>query len=156
MTIEKLQVTSMPRSRKDMTNKLNSLKDTIQEHITKLVFFRFCRQKDVFSWLSSLNKHLIVLRRCNEGLKGKPNWSKQQLLTDLKDEFSIKRLKDNAVQYNTWEDPIYPKVDVTDKMQHDCFTLLAIYVDCILEKKDWVQVADVNNLTTPKEELPQI
>jgi len=60
----------MGRPRQDMIDKINSLIDTVQEHLWKLYAYGNVRINDISGWTVSLNKHLNMLRKYNVQRKG--------------------------------------------------------------------------------------
>lgn len=145
MTIKHLKPeTAMPRPRAQMTDQLNSIKDRVQEHICKLVFFHETRPKVLASWLVSLNKHLRLLRLKNVGDKGRLNYTRQQLIEEL-DEYPIGVLEAGALEWSEASPP-YPLVKVTDKTRKQCLVLLNKCIDCILSDSKSLTLADVEAL----------
>lgn len=127
--------TAMPRPRGQMTYLLNSLKDTIQEHIMKLVFFREDRPQDVNGWLKSLNKHLVKLRTYNKSAKGF-NYDETQLRYEL-DEYQIGILDAALIAF---EEKGYPERSFSPTYRKDCLSILDRYIECILSNDENVKL----------------
>lgn len=122
---------AMPRSRDEMTKLLNGLKDTIREHIIKLVVYSKYRPKDIHNWLLSLNKHLDKLNVYNKG-KGRLNRTKQQLMDELKDEYDDRAIFLALVRFSAEG---YLEVKYEPEFSKKCLQLLETYVDQIVSKE---------------------
>ena len=140
----KTRLTAMPRPRQQMTNQLNALKDTLQEHVCKLVFFHSYRPLAVSNWLASLNKHLRLLRVYNEGARGRLNYTRAQLELEL-DEYALSILEAGVYEW-TAASPPYPEVQVTEETRRQCLMLVSRYIDCILDVSKRLTSEDVEAL----------
>ena len=131
---------SMGRSREDMTALVNSLQDTIQEHIWKIYAYHKFRHQNINGWLKSLNKHIQKLRTFNSPKFGNGlNLSREQLL----DKFQIELFENyrdvEQLNYN-WKDNGYPFVTLDDNDVKKLQTLATRYVDLILSKSGKFEV----------------
>ena len=75
----------MGRPRSDMKRLIDSVSDTIGDHLWKLFAYHKYRPKSVNGWLTSLNEHIPKLRKYNVQKGGKGiHYDK----VDLRDEFT--------------------------------------------------------------------
>ena len=125
---------AMGRKRTEMSNLLDALDETIQEHIWKLFAYSWDRPQDVTGWLKSLNKHLVKLRRYNSAKEGGLNYDRGQL-EDRITETMFGTIGDIEVLKGTWSDMGYPEVRVRDIDHAKLKTLSNRYVDCILQTR---------------------
>ena len=128
-------LTEMGRSKKDMNDLFQSLKETIEEHIWKIFAYHNERSQDLSGWIKSLNKHLKRLRSYNiqkDNIKRR-NFSKEYLYNKLSYEpFEGDEDIDNLIA--DWANEGYPVVVVPDKKIKDLQQLAKDYVDCVFIK----------------------
>jgi len=140
-----LDMCEMGKPRKDMVDLFESLRETIVEHIWKIYAYgKNHKQKEVNTWLKSLNKHLTKLRKFNiqKGSKSKKNLDKAYLKDKLIGE-DFEGFDDIALMANRWveEDKPFPVVMVSEKDVKRIHVLVERYIDLILGNRGKMTVA---------------
>lgn len=133
--IDEIQsMSEMGRNKSKMTDLLNSLDDTIIEHVWKLWAYHNISPNDINGWLLAINKHLPKLRRYNKQKAGSgENLSRSDLMTVLVDE-PFEHSGDIGLLVAEWEENGYPHVDVPEDRIKDLQKFASKVVDLILSK----------------------
>lgn len=130
-----LSILEMGRVRSEAVDKFEALRPRIVEHLWKLYAYHAYRSQDVNSWLVSLNKYLIELRRYNiqKGATKKINLDKSYFEDKLiKEDFeSIEDLETLDQEYNLIG---FPKVFVSDEDVTTLQKLANAYISHIFNK----------------------
>jgi len=127
-------VTGMGRDRSLSLTLIDSLQETIEEHLWKIFVYHEYSEQDLRGWSQSLNKHIPKLNKFRIPKKGgKPNFGYKELY----DKFYVEPFGTDAdigsliKSWSTFHN--YPVIKIEDKNKLEKFVVK--YINCILDNK---------------------
>lgn len=105
-----ITILGMARPRKRFTDYLDASKDSIVEHITKMVMYEHDRPLDKNGWTRTLNKYILRFSGYNVSKKGL-HFSEENLFAELRSEFTVGFVQSFCLEA---EEIGYPPKEVTE------------------------------------------